>query len=70
MKTFQNETIANEKNFGKFQIYFKKIEKWHLIIIFQSAFCNVKTLKTAKMPKNTSLKKNHRISQTIPNMLK
>ena len=37
---------------------------------FHYAFCNVKTLKTAKMPKNTSLKKIHKISQTIPNMLR
>ena len=58
------------QNLGSFISIFIKIEKWHLIVIFHYAFCNVKTLKTAKMPKNTSLKKFHKISQTIPNMLK
>ena len=70
MKPSQNETITNETQFGQFQIYFKKIEKQHLIVIFHPAFCNVKTLKTAKMPKNISLKKFHKISKTIPNMPK
>ena len=57
-------------NLASFSPILKKIEKWHLIVIFHYAFCNVKTLKTAKMPKNTSLKKFHKISQTIPNMLR
>ena len=55
---------------GSFIFIFKKFKKWHLIVIFHYAFCNVKTLKTAKMTKNSSLKKFHKISQTIPNMLK
>ena len=57
-------------NLGSSSSSFKKNEKWHLIVIFHYAFCNFKTSKTAKMPKNTSLKKFHKISQTIPNILK
>ena len=54
---------------GSFSFIFEKLKNG-IIVIFHHAFCNVKTLKTAKMPKNTSLKKFHKISQTIPNMLK
>ena len=57
-------------NLESFRFIQERIEKWHLIVIFHYAFCNVKTLEIAKMTKNTSLKKFHKISQTIPNMLK
>ena len=43
-------------NLASFRSISKKIKKWHLIVIFHHAFCNVKTLKTAKMFKNNSLK--------------
>ena len=36
-----------KNNLASFR-YFRKIENWHLIVIFHCAFCNVKTLRTAK----------------------
>ena len=57
-------------NLESFRFILKKSKKCHLIVIFHYAFCNVKTLKTAKIPKNISLKKIHKISQNILNMLK
>ena len=57
-------------NLESFRFIFEKLKKLHLIFIFHYAFCNVKTLKTAKMPKDISLKKFHKISQNILNMLK
>ena len=57
-------------NLASFRSISRKIEKWLLIVTFHYAFCNVKTLKTAKMPKNISLKEFHKNSQIIPNMLK
>ena len=50
-------------NLASFRSILKEIEKWHLIVTFQYAFCNVKVLKTGKMPKNISLKKFHKISK-------
>ena len=59
-----------KNNLASFRSIFLKIEKMHFIVIFHHAFSNVKTLKTAKMPKNTSLKIFYKIPKTIQNMLK
>ena len=56
-------------NLASFRYILKKLEM-AFNCHFYYAFCNVKTLKTAKMPKNISLKNFNKISQTIPNMLK